>query len=137
MQIVRPHDAQGLVISWLTSTFELLGYSVPVDSRAPQTLPKAFVRVVRTGGFDELVTDDATLEVESFVKGTDDAAAFALAADVRGLIVAMDGETVDGVFVRSAESASGPANLPDPTFPLHQRVRQLFAVSLKMRVTDL
>lgn len=138
MQFVIPVDAQGVVIAWIDAQLaSVYGSAVGCDSVRPAKFPARFVQVVRTGGSDDGVAlDSPTIEVASFVRGSNDAEAFRLAHAVAAVIRAMDGERVGDTMCFGVGVASGAANLPDPTTPTHQRVRQAFTLDLRMRVID-
>lgn len=100
-------DAVEMVIDYLSDALD-----VPVVHQVPKPRPAEFVTVKRTGGVSSGVVDAAQLTFECWANSSADAGE--LAAEVRALVSAMAGTTVNGTPVYRVEEFSGPQDFPDP-----------------------
>jgi hypothetical protein len=112
-EVILFPDVEGLLrIYILAELASRSGYSdVVVATKVPHPRPARFIRILRTGGSTpNLVTDEATIVVETWSQSEVDAVH--LAQLCRGLLRALD--TVEEVQFYRVDSYSAPANLPDP-----------------------
>lgn len=101
-------DAVAAVIGYLTDEIDAAVYK-----RVPTTRPSEFVTVARSGGVvSNFVVDNAQLSIDCWADRDDDLAD--LMAEVRGLVLAMQGDVIDGAQVYRVTEVGGPADIPDP-----------------------
>lgn len=98
-------DAEAVVI-------DLLDPVAPGYTELPHDFDPDAIRVTRTGGSDDGVTDYALVEVTSF--GSSRARAWQMDGEVRQLIIAAGGTAVNGVLVDYTRTATPSQQLPDP-----------------------
>jgi hypothetical protein len=97
--------------------------------RLPEARPARFVFVVRTGGpRRNIVTDQAQITVESWAETDEDAAN--LGQQVRGILNALPGTSIEGVPIYRVDEASGLADLPDPVSS-QPRTTQTFSIAAR------
>ena len=98
-------DAEAVVI-------DLLEPVAPGYTELPHDFDPDAIRVTRTGGSDDGVTDYALVEVTSF--GSSRARAWQMDGEVRQLVLAAGGTAVNGVLVDYTRTATPSQQLPDP-----------------------
>jgi hypothetical protein len=121
-EVVIFGDPEAAVIVWLTAR---LG-GVEVSTNVPSDRPAEFVKVSLTGGGDpNMVTERAQLTFECWA--ADSVRASEICRMVKALVRAMEGQTVDGVFVRSVRTVGAPVSFPDPAtdLPRYQYTAEL------------
>lgn len=124
MEVITFPDATALLIDHLDSQIV-----EPVHHKIPNPRPTTFVTLRRTGGVKRnLVTDEPQITAECWA--LTDEAAHDLAQEVRGVLNALPGTTLDGVDVYRVDELSGPADLPDPVSG-EARYTQSFSVALR------
>lgn len=111
-----------MIITRFPDTVELvrvlLSTELAVDaaSRLPSTWPAAgFLRVMRTGGTQGRLVDEALIDVEAWHRV--ESTAERLAREAVGVALAAAGTTVDGWAVLSVSNPGGVAALPHPRYP--------------------
>jgi hypothetical protein len=102
-------DAEGAVIGLLAG----LVADGSIGSETPEDLESAapFIRVTRTGGGDDMVTDTATVSVDVFAASGDDARSVAEQARATLTLPVSMGGVPKGSIDR-AVTVTGPASLP-------------------------
>lgn len=129
--IVFP-DVEGIVKSWAVTALHALEGMGDVAGyvRPPTTLPARFFTVRRAGGVaDTLVTDSPRLQVVCW--GADDPDAYAIAANLRGLLLyQLPRTTAGGAFIYRVSEFGGPVPTPDPETG---RSRYLFTITIRLR----
>ena len=98
-------DAEAVVI-------DLLEPVAPGYTELPDNFTPDAIRVTRTGGSDDGITDYALVEVTSF--GSSRARAWQMDGAVRQWILAAGGTSVNGVLVDLTRTATPSQQLPDP-----------------------
>ena len=102
-------DAEAVVIELVESVSP-----GSVFTELPESFVAPAIRVQRTGGSDNGVTDYPFVEITSF--GASRAKAWEMDALVRQLVLASGGSVHAGVLVDSARTMTPPQQLPDPRF---------------------
>lgn len=122
-------DAEAIVRTVLLAGQPVFGHDGPVSTAIPNPRPAEFTRLLRTGGpWRDIVTDEATVIVESWA--ADNPSAVALAQINRALLHAAHGTVVAGVTIYTVNEFSGPSNLPDPSSD-QARYTQTFSIALR------
>lgn len=100
-------------------------------AQKPATFPSTFVYLRRTGGSSvDLITDAAQVTVECYA--LTGSAAFALAAEVRGLLGSLEREGTTGTMtVHAVTEFSGPYLDPDPLQPERTRYTATYRVAVR------
>ena len=98
-------DAEAVVIDIISPVAP--GYTELPDGFIPDA-----IRVTRTGGADDGITDSALVEVTSF--GSSRARAWQMDGEVRQHILAAGGSAFNGVLVDQSRTAIPSQQLPDP-----------------------
>lgn len=98
-------DAEAVVIDILEPVAP--GYTELPDGFLPDA-----IRVTRTGGSDDGITDYALVEVTSF--GSSRARAWQMDGEVRQRVLAAGGTAINGVLVDQSRTATPSQQLPDP-----------------------
>lgn len=128
--IVFP-DHEALLIAYLNSGYPTqpafttvkANLLIPGDPK-----PDMFTRLYRVGGSNpNLVTDRATVLVESYAKTT--VLARSLAAFNQARLLAVD--EIQGVPMYEPAIFTGLANLPDPTIPEYERYTFTYSVGAR------
>lgn len=128
-EVIVFDDIEDVLRLHLTDRLAEYGRAVPVSATVPTPRPDEFVVVPRIGGpRQNLVVDSPLIGVECWSDKASDA--LSLAQLTRGLIFAMQGETIEGVTIYRVQEAAGPALLPDPD---SAQARYVFTVQLDMR----
>lgn len=128
--LVAP-DPVRLALVWLGSH---LPSTVKVVKNRPNPLSGSVVTVRRSGGVPSIkVTDKSWLSVEIFA--TTDEAASDLAHLVHGLLLAMEGERVNGVQCYRAQTLGAPADMPLSDAGDKQRPRFVMSVQASFRAS--
>lgn len=92
---------------------ELLDPAIaPACTATPPTITPPLIRVVRTGGSDDGITDSPVVEVTCI--GADRQASWALAEECRQVILASPNTVVAGVLIDDAATFTPPQQIPDP-----------------------
>lgn len=91
---------------------DLLSPLCPVYTEFPADFAAPAIRVQRTGGSDDGITDSPFVEVMSV--GRTRAEAWELDGAVRQYVLASGGTLVNGVLVDSARTMTPPQQMPDP-----------------------
>lgn len=115
-------DVEAAVIVWLTPRLE----PVEAGTEVPDDRPTEFVKVSRTGASDSnLVTERAQITFECWA--ADDVRAGDICRLVKALVKAMNGQTVNGIFVRKVGTVGGPVAFADPEtkLPRYQYTAEL------------
>jgi hypothetical protein len=110
MSVVTFPDAAAVVLERLRIALPALQFAHEV----PNPRPAVFIRIYRVGGPEaNLVVDAALLAIESWAPDAGTAAANA--EQVRGHLRALPEQAGQSPQVYRVRSASGPAELPDPS----------------------
>lgn len=126
-------DATATCIRFLAAHLPTYGETCPIIKVVPKERPARFVQVFRTGGpRRNLVVDDAQLTISCWALTDQDAAT--LAALVRGLLLAIKSDVINGVTFYKVEELGGPVDLPDPE---SNQSRMTWSVIASVRGTDL
>lgn len=112
---------------WIIEALGTLLTPLTVSSGIPSN-EAAFVRVRRTGGFQEGVIDHAQFAIEYYAKWEDDSERGA--TDLRDRIQSWEGSVINGVSVKEVTNA-GLALLPDPQLPLSARTTFICTLDLR------
>lgn len=104
-------DIIPVVINHLLRELDLPAGRVATKVRADVDTLDAFVRVARGPGSDNEVTDSFLVDVETFTKSAQPAAAWPLAEDARAAMHAMAGASFSGALVDSVSTANSPAEI--------------------------
>lgn len=122
--IVFP-DIEGVIITHLQSVLE----STHVSTKVPVPRPTRMVKVTRVGGNKiRLNAESAMVTFQCWE--ADSVKASELARLARAYIHALDGETVNGVWIYRVIDVGGPAFVPDPET---DTPRYQFTVSLDLK----
>lgn len=115
------------VEQWLCDNLAI--ESLPVSTAIPNPRPAEFFRVVRTGGpIATRVSDQPTVAVEAFA--ANEGRALSLLSAARAWLHDAQGNTVNGVMVKTVTESAGPGNLPHPDIP---GARYTMTVALHLR----
>jgi metal-dependent amidase/aminoacylase/carboxypeptidase family protein len=121
-EVVLFGDPEAAAISWLNPRLE----GVEVSTEVPIQRPDELVKVSLTGGSDpNIVTELAQLTFECWA--ADSVRASDIARQVKALVRAMAGRTVNGIFVRSVRTVGGVVSFEDPetSLPRYQYTAEL------------
>ncbi|GJF06600.1 phage tail termination protein [Pseudonocardia sp. D17] len=91
---------------------ELLEPVASTCTATPPTITPPLIRVVRTGGSDDGITDSPVVEVTCI--GADRQASWALSEQCRQVILASPNTVVAGVLIDYAATFTPPQQIPDP-----------------------
>lgn len=97
-------DVEALLVAYLAPTPGVRGASVDLPQDVLQRLP--FIQINRVSGGDNYITDEATVDVESFASTR--TAASAVARTVHAAMMKLRHTSVGGVLVDSVETITGP-----------------------------
>jgi hypothetical protein len=115
-------DLEAAAITWLSARVG----DVQVGTEVPDPRPDELIKVSRTGGSDtNIVTERGQLTFECWA--ADSVRASELCRLVAALVRAMDGQTVDEIFIRRVRTVGGPVAFPDPAtdLPRYQYTAEL------------
>jgi hypothetical protein len=102
-------DLEAVTVAWLKP--RLIG--VKVATEVPNPRPGELVKVSITGGSTpNRVTERTQLTLECWAVTSIRASEICRTA--RAMITAMDGEMINGVFIRRVQTVGGPVFFPDP-----------------------
>ena len=121
-EVVVFGDAEAAVIAWLKPRIA----PVKPSTEVPSTRPDELVKVTLTGGFDpNPVSENPQLTFECWAATS--IRASEICREVKAHLKAMNGETVNGVFVRAVRTVGAPASFPDPqtNLPRYQYTAEL------------
>lgn len=121
-EVVVFGDPEAAVRAWLNPRIT----PVKVSTEVPDPRPNELVKVTVTGGFDpNLVTETPRLTFECWALTS--VRASEICREVKAYVKAMNGETVNGVFVRAVRTVGAPVSFPDPqtTLPRYQYTAEL------------
>ena len=121
-EVVVFGDVEAVAIAWLNPRLA----PVKTSTEVPSTRPAEFVKVSLTGGYDpNRVTERPQLTFECWAANSIRASEICRA--VKANLKAMEGETVNDVFVRAVTTVGGPVSFPDPqtTLPRYQYTAEL------------
>lgn len=93
-------------------TIDIVEPVAPGYTELPEDFTPDAIRVTRTGGADDGITDEALVEVTSF--GSSRARAWEMDGEVRQHILAAGGTSVNGVLVDRTRTATPSQQLPEP-----------------------
>ncbi|WP_045076269.1 hypothetical protein [Psychromicrobium lacuslunae] len=112
VEIIRFPDIEKLLCKYLTNMLALTDQAgVKAGTKVPVKRPRAFVRVLRTGGARQnVIYDRAQITVEAYAD--DEVTAEDIAQLCRGFIHRID--QVDDVQFYRVDEFAAPANFPDP-----------------------
>lgn len=107
-EVILFPDIEALLVSAVAADL-----GVPVSTRIPDERPDTFIRLVRVGGTRRgLVTDAAMVVFECWAPTG--LAASTLARNARAFVHSLDGEMVNGEWIRRVVDITGPQFYPDP-----------------------
>lgn len=121
-EVVIFGDPEAAARTWLNPRLS----PVKVSTEVPDVRPNEFVKVTLTGGFDaNLITENPQLTFECWAATS--VRASEICRLVKAHLKAMNGETVNGVFVRGVRTVGAPASFPDPqtSLPRYQYTAEL------------
>lgn len=127
-QVAVYPDAEAVAVAWLRERFALLGDPAHVGTMVPNPRPERFIRVMLAGAQTTPPLQEAMLIFDCWDRTSPLASGLARLA--QGLIGALDGVTVGGVFCYGVGYVGGPSNLPDPDTTL---ARYLFTSTVSLR----
>ncbi|GAY12037.1 hypothetical protein [Pseudonocardia sp. N23] len=84
----------------------------PACTATPETIETPLIRVVRTGGSDDGITDSPVMEVTCI--GADRTQSWQLSEQCRQVILASPNTVVAGVLIDDAATFTPPLQIPDP-----------------------
>ncbi|MFD8618263.1 hypothetical protein [Streptomyces sp. NPDC059513] len=108
-EVIAFADAESLAVTYLKSKIA----GVSVSTKVPSPRPQKLIKVTRVGGSKlRLNADSPILVFECWAP--DSIQASALCRQARAYVNAMDGQTINGVWVFKVREVGGPAFFPDP-----------------------
>lgn len=129
-EIITFPDTVHALCGFVRTKLDEYGPAVPVGVLVPNPRPSTFVTLQRVGGIRRnLVVDEPSIAVEAWAAS--EAAAYDLAALVRGIVYSAAGQPVGDVgTIYSVNEVGGLTSLPDPTSAQH---RYTFTVAVAVR----